>query len=319
MSKAKDVLVSAVVLLLGRGRRRPDGRLVPAASPNRGAETLVISLLFAASLCALGFVVLYALDANTQLLGLAIGGALVLIAAALVIVAHKLIVTEELVSEYPPPEHPHVQDVLVEVVEESGDRLTRRRLFKLGLGAAGGALGLAAIAPALSFGPLFRTKYLYGTPWRRGRRLVDEDDRPLRAADIEEKAFYTAFAEGANKEEQGAPLIVVRLPPGSLNLPDELAGYDAGGIVAYSKICTHAGCAVSMYRAPLFAPDEPRPALICPCHYSTFDPSDGGTVTFGPAGRRLPMLPIEVDSKGFLRAKGDFDGAVGPSWWGVRQ
>jgi ubiquinol-cytochrome c reductase iron-sulfur subunit len=60
------------------------------------------------------------------------------------------------------------------------------------------------------------------------------------------------------------------------------------------------------------------PALVCPCHYSTFDPTTGGTVLFGPAGRRLPMLPVEIDGKGFLRAQGNFDEAVGPSWWGVR-
>ena len=73
-----------------------------------------------------------------------------------------------------------------------------------------------------------------------------------------------------------------------------------------------------MYRAPLFTPDEPRPALVCPCHYSTFDPADGGSVTFGPAGRRLPMLPIGIDAKGYLRAKGNFDDEIGPTWWGTR-
>ena len=39
---------------------------------------------------------------------------------------------------------------------------------------------------------------------------------------------------------------------------------------------------------------------------------------FGPAGRPLPMLPLEIDGKGYLRAKANFDEAVGPSWWGVR-
>jgi hypothetical protein len=30
------------------------------------------------------------------------------------------------------------------------------------------------------------------------------------------------------------------------------------------------------------------------------------------------MLPLSVDAQGYLRAKGNFDGAVGPSWSGVR-
>jgi hypothetical protein len=30
------------------------------------------------------------------------------------------------------------------------------------------------------------------------------------------------------------------------------------------------------------------------------------------------MLPLRTDGNGFLRAAGNFDGAIGPSWWGVR-
>jgi ubiquinol-cytochrome c reductase iron-sulfur subunit len=323
MSKARDYLLSALVLVVGGGRRklrRDTPRIVPPGTPNPRAETAALALLCLGSLFALAFVVIYIVDAipdDTQLLGLSLGLALLCVAASLVVIARKVIVTEELTHPYPPEEHPHEQELIDEIVEESGDPLTRRRLFKLGLISAGAALGLAAITPALSFGPL-RTKFLSVTPWRKGRRLVDEQNRPLKAADIEEKSFYTAFPEGASKEELGSPIVLVRLPVHALRLPRELAGYDVDGIVAYSKICTHAGCAISMYRAPLFQPDAPHPALVCPCHYSTFDPADGGSVTFGPAGRALPMLPLSVDGQGYLRAKGDFDGAVGPSWSGVR-
>ncbi|MES1248014.1 MAG: Rieske (2Fe-2S) protein [Actinomycetota bacterium] len=286
-----------------------------------GAETWAILLLFAAGAFGAAFVVVYAIDSiphQTQFLGLALGLALLCFAAAMVITGLRLVVTEELVEEYPPEEHVGEVDAISTVVEAAGARLTRQRFFKLGLLVAGGGLATAAATPAVSFGPLLRVKEYFGTPWTRGRRLVDEDGRPYRAADIEEKSFYTAFAEGADKEELGASLVVVKLPVSQLKLPPDLQGYDAGGIVAYSKICTHAGCAIAMYRVPTFAPDEPRPALVCPCHYSTFDPASGGSVTFGPAGRALPMLPLTVDSKGFLRAKGNFDEAVGPSWWGVR-
>ena len=165
---------------------------------------------------------------------------------------------------------------------------------------------------------MFRVGGYLATPWRRGRRLVDEQGRPWHASDIEQGSFYTAFAEGADPEQQSSSLVLVRLPASTLRLPAKLKGYDANGIVAYSKICTHAGCAISMYRSPLFQPDEPKPALVCPCHYSTFDPATGGTVLFGPAGRPLPMLPLEIDPRGHLRARGSFDGPVGPSWWGVR-
>jgi ubiquinol-cytochrome c reductase iron-sulfur subunit len=123
---------------------------------------------------------------------------------------------------------------------------------------------------------------------------------------------------GEGKEQMAASLVLIRLSPDQLRLPSDLEGYDAHGVLAYSRICTHAGCAITLYRAPLFQPAEPTPALVCPCHYSTFDPATGGTVTFGPAGRNLPLLPVYEDPRGYLRAKGNFNGPVGPSWWGVR-
>jgi quinol---cytochrome c reductase iron-sulfur subunit len=325
VARAKDWVIAGLVLLLGR-RKAGDGgeeerRLIPRRDPSDRAERTVLVLLALSSLGAIAFVVIYERDsmpAQTQLLGLALGLALLFFAAALIVVGKELVPNEELVDEYPPQKHVADEATVEQLLEEGVDGISRRKLLKLGLIGAGGTLGLAALAPALSFGPAFRIKELFATPWRKGRLLVDESGRPWKASDIEEADFYTAFPAGADKEEQGSPLVLVRLPKERLALPQELAGYDADGIVAYSKICTHAGCAISMYRVPLFAPDEPSPALVCPCHYSTFDPARGGAVLFGPAGRRLPMLPLEIDAKGRLRARGNFDEAVGPSWWGVR-
>jgi ubiquinol-cytochrome c reductase iron-sulfur subunit len=328
VSRARSVIVSALVLLLGRRRRKPkpeETRLVPALPPDPAAELVVLALLGLSTLSALGFILIYAfadsLPAVTPLLGTAMGLALLFLAAALVVVGQKLVPAEELAEEYPPQEHPGEQQVIAELMDESGTRFTRARLFKLGLLGAGGTLGLALLAPAVSFGPLFHVGDFLRTPWRRGKRLVDENGRPYKASDIEKNDFYLAFPEGLSdeeKEEMAASLVVIRLEPDQLHLPPHLQGYDANGILAYSRICTHAGCAITLYRAPLYQPDEPKPALVCPCHYSTFDPATGGTVTFGPAGRDLPLLPVYVDSAGYLRAKGNFDGPVGPSWWGVR-
>jgi ubiquinol-cytochrome c reductase iron-sulfur subunit len=322
----KDLLVAGALLLFPRRRPRlkpgERERVVPSGEPSPGAELLALALLGLGALLAAGFIAVYAIDRiphQTQFLGLTLGGALLSIAAALIVTAKRLIVTEEIEDEYPLEEHPEEQETIASAVEDSGSRLTRRRLFKLSLLGAGGALGAALLTPVASLGPVIDLSRWYDTPWRRGRRLVDERGRPWRAAEIEEKNFYTAFAEGSDKEELGSPLVLVRLPKGDLRLPPANDGFDADGIVAYSKICTHAGCAIALYRAPLFPPNDPRPPeLVCPCHYSTFDPGAGGKVTFGPAGRKLPMLPIYVDSRGGLRARGNFDQPVGPSWWGVR-
>ena len=324
MSRLRDALVSGAVLLLGR-RGRPtwprDGerRIVEPGAPNRRAETALLVLLALVVACAVAFMVVYSIDRlshQTQYLGLALGGAFVVLAAACILVANALVVTEELEHPYPAQAHPVETSEIEQIVAESGERFTRKRLVRLaGLGAAG-ALGLALVTPVLSLGPAFSTQKLKWTPWRRGRRLVDEGGEPLRAADIEEGAFYTAYPEGADRELIGSPLVVVRVPLSELKSRHDWA---PSGIVAFSKICTHAGCAIALYRKPTFAAVEPRPALVCPCHYSTFDPADGGKVLFGPAGRALPQLPLEVDARGHLRAQGTFDEPSGPSLWGVRK
>ncbi len=320
-------LVALATLLFGWiVRRREDegeegDRIVPEGTPERRAENVVLALLALAVLFAVGFIVTYAeftpQAIPTELLGICIGGCLVCIGLAFTAIAKRLVVTEELEDEYP-EEHPREQHEVAEIVHESGSRITRKRLL-LGAGAAaGGALGLAALTPALSLGPLWDTGPLDRTPWRWGVRLVDEHGRPLPAADIEQSTFYTAFAEAADREDIASDLVVVRLDPGKLKLPPDRTNWAPGGILAFSKICTHAGCAVALYRKPTFPALEPKPALVCPCHYSTFDPYTGGSVTYGPAGRPLPQLPLMIDGAGNLRAAGNFSGRVGPGWWNVR-
>jgi ubiquinol-cytochrome c reductase iron-sulfur subunit len=324
MRAVRRWIVAFFVLLLGRKKRRPrldrPNRIVPPGPPDPRAEMVVLGLLLAAAAAAAGFIVVYSfnhLAHQTQYLGLALGLAFAFVAAALVVVARRLVVTEELEEDYPRA-HPAVQEEIGQLVEESGDRFTRKRLLTAGAGAAAGAIGAALIVPALSLGPFLDTGSLYETPWRRGRRLVDEAGRPLLLDAVEPETFYTAYAEGADREELGSPLVVVRFAPSQLRLPEARRDWAPSGVVAYSKICTHAGCAIALFRKPTFPLVEPGPALICPCHYSTFDPTRGGNVIFGPAGRPLPQLPLLVDSRGALRAAGNFSGPVGPSWSGVR-
>jgi len=323
MGRARDALLAAALVLARKRKRRlwpgQRERIVPPTPRNLGSELLASLLLLAAAACGVGFIVVYVLDrlpAHTQLLGLSLGLACLFVAVALIVTAKRLIATEELEDDYPAEEHVDEQEIIAQLVADTG--FSRRRLLKLALGAAGGAITLAVLTPLASLGPAIDMARFYATPWRRGRRLVDEHGKPYRASEIEEKQLYTAFAEGSDRDEMGSSVVLVRLPEEQLKLPAGLDGYAADGIVAYSKICTHAGCAITLYRTPLFAPNAPGPALVCPCHYSTFDPTTGGDVTFGPAGRKLPMLPLRIAPNGDLRAGGNFDSPVGPSWWGVR-
>lgn len=315
------------VLTLGRivrRRAKPESdeeRIVPKGSPDRGAENLVLVLFLLTGVFAVGFVFVYgwfsASAMPNELLGISLGGAFVCLGGALLLIGKRLVVTEELEDEYP-GENPEEQAEIVQIIHESGSRITRKRLL-IGAGSvAAGALGVAALAPAVSLGPIWDTGPLDRTPWRRGTRVVDQAGVPISAADVFHYTFYTGFAEGAPKEDIASYLVIVRVNPTKLHLPPGRENWAPGGILAFSKICTHAGCAIALYRKPTFTPVEPNDALVCPCHYSTFDPYTGGTVIYGPAGRPLPQLPLEIDSDGKLRAGGNFSARVGPGWWNVR-
>jgi ubiquinol-cytochrome c reductase iron-sulfur subunit len=284
------------------------------------SELAVVVLLGLTTIAAVGFIAEYALGANTQLLGIAIGGAFAFLAVAAVIVGKRLVDDEPRSEPYGTLElHEEDRQAIVEDIERTPERITRKRLLGTAAAGAGAALGAALVVPFVSLGPLLDVDALRRSPWHAGLRLVDRDGAPIPASEVITESFVTAFAPNVTHRDLGSPLIVLRVPVDELVLPSDRAGWAPHGIMAFSKICTHAGCSVAMYRAPLFAPTSPRPALVCPCHYSTFEPRTGGTVIFGPAGRPLPQLPLEIDRDGNLRAAGGFSGRIGPSWWGVRE
>jgi quinol---cytochrome c reductase iron-sulfur subunit len=294
-------------------------RLLPEWRAHRRAELAVLWALLLAGAAAAGFIAVYALDADTQWLGLLLGLAFAFLAAGAIVTGRALVPQERKEAERESLDHDKEDLDIAVYVQETGEGITRRRLLKGAAGAAGLTVMGALLAPLASCGPFLETEQLRRVAWRSGRRLVDENGRPLRAEDLEIGSMTPAYVEGADRMRLDSSLIVVRLEADKLRLPEQRADWAPQGILAYSKICTHAGCAVSMLRYPLYSPKVPRPALVCPCHYSTFDPATGGEVLFGPAGRPLPQLPVMVAENGELRAAGSFSGPVGPSWWGVDQ
>jgi ubiquinol-cytochrome c reductase iron-sulfur subunit len=128
--------------------------------------------------------------------------------------------------------------------------------------------------------------------WRAGVRLVDETNRPLRLDLLDVGGIATVFPENG-VGLPAAPAVLIRLPD---------------RYVAYSKICTHAGCPAALYR---HAAQE----LYCPCHQSRFDAANNARNLSGPAPRPLPQLALGSDARGFLIALRDFDAPVGPDDW----
>jgi ubiquinol-cytochrome c reductase iron-sulfur subunit len=297
------------------GSGDPSERTVPSS---RRSETLVAGLLLIAAAFGLGFVVIYVVfETNTQLLGIAMGGLLAFLAAA-AIVSGKFVVPQEThVEERDALLSERETEEVVEMIEAGGEGISRRTLLVGAGGVAGAALVAAAAAPVASLGPTLHG--IHATPWHRGVRLIDEQGDPYLAGDIQIGSFYTALPEGGDPENLGAGLLIVRLPSSFIHLPPARRTWAPDGILAYSKICPHAACAISLYRYPTYAPTSAAPAFTCPCHYSTFLPGEGGRLVFGPAGRSLPQLPLMIDSQGYLRAAGPFHEDIGPSWFNVHR
>jgi ubiquinol-cytochrome c reductase iron-sulfur subunit len=287
-------------------------------SPDPRAELLVALLLLAAALAFAGFVVFYVADANTQLLGLCVGLGLLLAGVASALAGKRVVIQEKTTEPYQDFGDREARRQLENHLVEGKVGVTRRRLLFSSLAAVGAALGAAAVVPLASFGPRVGAK-VYETPWEAGKRLVDERGEPITVDTLSPGEFLTGCPEGAAKDDLGAPVMLVRLQADELELPAGRAGSAPEGYVAYSKICTHAGCAVSMLRYPTYEPTQPEPALVCPCHYSTFNPADGGSVLFGPAGRPLPQLPLRAAADGGLEAAGGFYEPIGPSYGGIRE
>ena len=166
------------------------------------------------------------------------------------------------------------------------------------LSAALASFAAALIVPIRSLGPA-PDRLLFHTRWRKGDRIVREDGSLVHVDDLNVDSAITIFPEDALGDSQSQATLI--------RLPGDVAA-SADGYIAYSRLCTHAGCPVALYRA---ASKE----LLCPCHQSVFDVVDNGTVVSGPADHALPRLPIEVGSDGILRATGDFPEAVGPGFW----
>jgi ubiquinol-cytochrome c reductase iron-sulfur subunit len=182
--------------------------------------------------------------------------------------------------------------------------LARRPLLTRIVVASAGVFGVSLLALVPSLGPKVG-ETLRSTPWARGVRLQTTDGEAIRPEDIAFGGVVTAWpADFIGFERAAAVVLRLTVEPVVPTVLDWVVGES---LVAYSKICTHAGCPVALYR-------EREASLYCPCHQSTFDVRRGCVPIFGPAARPLPQLPLGVDDEGYLIALGDFEDLVGPSF-----
>jgi ubiquinol-cytochrome c reductase iron-sulfur subunit len=284
-------------------RERPHLRVISEdiPPPSQANDALVVGSAIIAALAAIGFAV-----------GLALHTSIVVYGSALAI---GLLALGFGVRRYFADQFPDVEATEPRHVDQDLDDpgvpisdvqpVERRSLMRRALIGASGIFGLSLLAPVPSLGPAPGSA-LTRTAWRRGTRLVTTAGEPIRAESVVAGGIATVWPEGAINNEISA-VIVVRVRNSAFEGPTNPDWVVNDELVAYSKVCTHAGCPVGLFR-------ESDNALFCPCHQSTFDAVRGARPTFGPTARALPQLPLGVDRDGFLIALGDFTQQVGPAY-----
>jgi ubiquinol-cytochrome c reductase iron-sulfur subunit len=305
----------------------------PPGSPLEKRNTRQVTLWFGlAALFAVVFVVIYAgsgwflpdwaweVGASTwsslftPLLGATMGLSMICIGIGLVLYVKNLLPHETAVQDKHDGSHfdrVTTGATLVGGLHDSG--LPRRKMLARTLGLMGAAVGAMLIAPLGGFiKDPNKGNPLGTTPWAEGVRLLRDDGTPIRPGDQLPGSLATVFpaVEGGDRAADAA-LMLIRLRPeqvGNLVPPAGQEDFGYGDYVAYSKICTHAGCPVSLY-------EQETSRILCPCHQSQFDVTQGAKPVFGPATRPLPQLPLELDDEGYFVAASDYIEAVGPTYW----
>lgn len=295
-----------------------EAHLRPAVPLPDRMERTVGALLLVGALAFVAFAALFsaAVGSSTQLLGVALGVGFVAFGVALVAW-----------GKYLAPRGPFVQQrhvlasrkaereaVLAGLSRGQAGVGRRGFLFKLA-GLAGAAATAALLFPLRSLGPQPK-KMLFRTDWRPGSPLVGADGRPVLVDELDVGGVKTVFpgeifSNGAPTDTQlqvdQTLLIRVSTDQPVVTRPGRET-WSVAGYLAYSKVCTHAGCPVGLY-------EQATHQLLCPCHQSIFDVLTGATPVFGPAPRPLPQLPLAVDDNGYLLAQAGYDEPIGPGFW----
>jgi ubiquinol-cytochrome c reductase iron-sulfur subunit len=277
----------------------------PVPSRERSAERAVVACFALATAAAVALMVTYWHGGQPQLEGLFLGLALGAIGVGLILWANALLAGIHEEHRSPLVASPEETQALQDDLERTGV-LHRRAALRGGLLVAGGALGLAALFPIRSLGPR-PGRTLLRTSWASGPRVVTLDGEPVRPDDVALGGLLTVFPEGDAGSADGQA-VMMRVEPSLLRLPADRKTWAVDGIVAFSKVCTHAGCPVGLYEADTHE-------LLCPCHQSAFAVLEGARPISGPAAWPLPQLPLAVGDDGVLRSTGDFSDPVGPGWW----
>lgn len=280
--------------------------------PDRGTGTVLVLITFGISvLGGIGFVVAYWTTNSNVLLGGCLALCFLGFGCALVFWSHWLMRQREVSAPREPlPSDPQEYEALFEEIYPREPNIHRRKLL---VGMSTAVVTTVAAAWISVFRSFFGASP-YGAPlastiWKRGQLLITDTGEVASVHSLKPGGAVIVFPENLYGYVS-AQTILLRVPEQYLRLPNGRADWAPMGYLAYSRVCTHAGCPVGLF-------ETENDLLLCPCHQSTFNVLDGAEPTGGPAARPLPQLPLYVDRDGNLRAGGGFTAPPGPAYWSI--
>ncbi len=290
-----------------------DPHMQPLARNPRRMEQVIATAMFFGLISFAMFGLAYWMNWSPWTFGVTLGLGMLLLGFGVTAWGKYLMPKGPFVEErHPVASTPEQRDSFAAaVVERNLGILGRRKLLGGLAGAALGVFGIVAAFPLIrSLGPLPKNS-LKTTDWKAGSYLVDSTGRPVKVGDIAVGGIATVFPMGYQDTDNGQAVdqtVLIRLATADIATMPGRESWGPSGYVAYSKLCTHLGCPVGLYEQQL-------EMLVCPCHQSMFNVSNGGYPTFGPAPRPLPQLPLYVDGRGYIRSQGGYNQPVGPGFW----
>ena len=290
-----------------------DPHMQPLARNPQRMERMIAFAMLLGTAGIIGFGVAYWYDAKPWVLGATMGVGVLLLGFGITAWGKYLMPKGPFVEERHDLRGTDEERELfaAALVQRGGGVLGRRKMLvgTAGLGLA--AFGVVAAFPSIrSMGPLPK-KTLDNTDWRKGTYLVDSTGRPVHVDDLAVGGIVTVYPFGLQNTDNGQAVdqtVLIRISTSDFTTRPGRETWGPSGYVAYSKLCTHLGCPVGLYEQQL-------EQLVCPCHQSMFDVTNGCEPNFGPAPRPLPQLPIYVDGRGLIRAQSDYLEPVGPGFW----
>ncbi len=290
-----------------------DPHLQPAAKNPQTVEGVIAGTFVLGLLCVAGFGASYWVNAKPWILGATMGFGLFFLGIGLVAWGKYLMPRGPFVEErHELATSQADRDAMAAAIIERGGGVVKRRKMLAGL--LGGGLGvfsLVALFPVIrSLGPLPKGT-LFHTDWKKGSYAVDQTGRRVNVGDLAVGSIVTVFPEGAENTDRGQAVdqtVLIRVSNENYTTQKGRESWGPKGYIAYSKLCTHLGCPVGLYEQEL-------QLLVCPCHQSMFNVTNGAIPEFGPAPRPLPQLPLYIDAEGNIRAQNGYDQPVGPGFW----